>query len=133
MIHFDGEALLEPAPPHAVAGLAGEDLEDFALKRAGAVFFDACIVPLLTRQVNRFGDVFLNVLSHLWYYVRMLKRLSNLQAARKKRGFVQEDLAALTGISRSTIAELETGGRKARRGTTERLAAALRTTPGKLY
>ncbi len=63
----------------------------------------------------------------------MLKRLTNLQAARKKRGLVQEDLAALTGISRSTIAELETGGRKARPATTEKLAVALRTTPEKLY
>ncbi len=63
----------------------------------------------------------------------MLKTLTNLQAARKRRGFVQEDLAALTGISRSTIAELETGRRKARRGTTEKLAAALRTKPEKLY
>jgi transcriptional regulator with XRE-family HTH domain len=63
----------------------------------------------------------------------MLKTLPNLQAARKRRGLVQEDLAALTGISRSTIAELETGGRKARAVTTEKLAAALRTTPAKLY
>jgi len=63
----------------------------------------------------------------------MLKRLTSLQAARKKRGFVQEDLAALTGISRSTIAELETGGRKARPATVGKLAAALRTTPAKLY
>jgi len=63
----------------------------------------------------------------------MLKKLTNLQAVRKKRGFVQEDLAALSGISRSTIAELETGGRKARPATTEKLAAALRTTSKKLY
>jgi transcriptional regulator with XRE-family HTH domain len=46
---------------------------------------------------------------------------------------VQEDLAALTGISRSTIAELETGVRKARPATTEKLAVALRTRPEKLY
>ncbi len=46
---------------------------------------------------------------------------------------MQEDLAALTGISRSTIAELETGVRKARPATTEKLAVALRTRPEKLY
>ncbi len=63
----------------------------------------------------------------------MLKRLTKLQAARKKRGFVQEDLAALSGISRTTIAELETGGRKARPATADKLAEALRTTPTKLY
>jgi transcriptional regulator with XRE-family HTH domain len=63
----------------------------------------------------------------------MLKTLTNLQATRKKRGLVQEDLATLTGISRSTIAELETGRRKARSATTEKLAVALRTRPEKLY
>ncbi len=63
----------------------------------------------------------------------MLKTLTNLQATRKKRGLVQEDLAALTGISRSTIAELETGRRKARKATTEKLAVALRTRSEKLY
>jgi transcriptional regulator with XRE-family HTH domain len=63
----------------------------------------------------------------------MLKKLTNLQAARKKRGFVQEDLAALTGIARSTIAELETGRHKARPATADKLAVALRTTPKKLY
>ncbi len=61
-----------------------------------------------------------------------LRRLTNLRARRKRRGLVQEDLAALTGISRSTIAELETGRRKARPDTTAKLAAALRTKPEKL-
>lgn len=63
----------------------------------------------------------------------MLKTLVNLREARKKRGLVQEDLAAITGISRSTIAELESGKRKARPHTIEKLAKALRTKPERLY
>ncbi len=63
----------------------------------------------------------------------MLKTLVNLRVARKRRGLVQEDLAALTGISRSTIAELETGRRRARPATTDKLAVILRTRPEKLY
>jgi transcriptional regulator with XRE-family HTH domain len=63
----------------------------------------------------------------------VLRRLTNLKARRKRRGLTQEDLAALTGISRSTIAELEGGRRKARPATTTKLAAALRTKPEKLY
>ena len=109
------------------------DLAPGCSNTAGAVSLSTSIVSLLTRYVNPFADYFLNTLSHLWYYIRMLKGLTNLQAARKRRGFVQEDLAALSGISRSTIAELETGGRKARPATVGKLAAALRTTPAKLY
>lgn len=63
----------------------------------------------------------------------MLRTLVNLRDARKRRGLVQEDLATLTGISRSTIAELEVGRRKARPATVEKLAKALRTTPERLY
>ena len=63
----------------------------------------------------------------------MNKHLMNLRARRKRRGLVQEDLSALTGISRSTIAELETGRRRARPATAAKLAQALRTTPDKLY
>ncbi len=57
----------------------------------------------------------------------------NLKAVRRRRGLVQEDLAALSGVSRSTIAELEAGRRKARAATIRALANALRSKPERLY
>ena len=44
---------------------------------------------------------------------------------RKKLGLTQQTLAALTGLSRSTIVNFETGKREPRLGALERIADAL--------
>jgi transcriptional regulator with XRE-family HTH domain len=62
----------------------------------------------------------------------MLRTLSHLKERRERRGLTQEELYKLSGVSRSTIAELETGRRKARPGTTNKLAKALKTKPESL-
>jgi len=62
-----------------------------------------------------------------------LKRLNKLKERRERRGVTQEDLAVLAGVSRSTIAGLESGSRKARPASYARLAKALKTRPDKLY
>ena len=54
------------------------------------------------------------------------KVLSHLQEHRKQRGLTQEELFKLSGVSRSTIAELESGTRMAREGTIQKLARALK-------
>jgi transcriptional regulator with XRE-family HTH domain len=41
----------------------------------------------------------------------------------------QEELFKLSGVSRSTIAELESGTRRARDGTIQKLARALKVKP----
>jgi len=58
--------------------------------------------------------------------------LSHLKEHRERRQLTQEELHKLSGISRSTIAELETGRRLARTRTAMKLAKALKTSPEKL-
>jgi transcriptional regulator with XRE-family HTH domain len=60
------------------------------------------------------------------------KKLSHLSEYRKRRGLTQEELYLLSGVSRSTIAELETGKRLARPRTQEALARALKVKPHEL-
>jgi len=55
--------------------------------------------------------------------------LSHLSKHRKRRGLTQEELFKLSGVSRSTIAELESGTRMAREGTRRKLARALKVKP----
>jgi DNA-binding XRE family transcriptional regulator len=57
------------------------------------------------------------------------KRLSHLKRHRERRGLTQEELYKLSGVSRSTIAELEVGGRLARPATTDKLARSLKVKP----
>ena len=57
------------------------------------------------------------------------KRLSHLKEHRERRGLTQEELYKLSGVSRSTIAELEGGRRLARPATTEKLARGLKIRP----
>jgi transcriptional regulator with XRE-family HTH domain len=57
------------------------------------------------------------------------KILSHLQEHRERRGLTQEELFKLSGVSRSTIAELESGTRKAREETTRKLSKALKVRP----
>ena len=54
------------------------------------------------------------------------KVLSHLQEHRKRRGLTQEELFKLSGVSRSTIAELESCARMAREETARNLARALK-------
>ncbi len=57
------------------------------------------------------------------------KILSHLLEHRKRRGLTQEELFKLSGVSRSTIAELESGTRMAREGTIRKLARGLKVKP----
>ena len=57
------------------------------------------------------------------------KFLSHLKHHRERRSLTQEELYKLSGVSRSTIAELESGGRMARPATTAKLARALKVKP----
>ena len=81
------------------------------------------IVPLYSCEVKylwyRMVNVSRNVLSHLFKY-------------RQRRGLTQEELFKLSGVSRSTIAELESGSRMAREETTRKLARALKVKPTEL-
>jgi len=60
------------------------------------------------------------------------KVLSHLFKYRQRRGLTQEELFKLSGVSRSTIAELESGSRMAREETTRKLARALKVKPTEL-
>jgi transcriptional regulator with XRE-family HTH domain len=60
------------------------------------------------------------------------KVLSHLLENRQRRGLTQEELFKLSGVSRSTIAELESGSRMAREETTRKLARALKVKPTEL-
>lgn len=57
----------------------------------------------------------------------------SLRARRTRLHLTQQQVAVAAGMSQSTYARLEAGGRaNPRIDTVERLAAALRTTPGRL-
>ncbi len=58
-----------------------------------------------------------------------LRKLSHLKRYRQERRLSQEEVYKLSGVSRSTIAELETGRRRARPGTVRKLAKALKIKP----
>ena len=55
-----------------------------------------------------------------------------LIAARRRRALTQEELAAISRVSRPTIAALETGQRPAYLSTQRKLARALRVDPAEL-
>ena len=57
---------------------------------------------------------------------------SNLRAARKKRGWTQEDLAERSGVHAGEISRMESGKRDPQVSTVEKLAAALEIRPGQL-
>ncbi len=58
--------------------------------------------------------------------------LPGLMAARSRRGFSPNELAARSGVSPEEIAELEAGTREADEDILDRLTAALAATPGEL-
>jgi HTH-type transcriptional regulator / antitoxin HipB len=57
---------------------------------------------------------------------------SNLQAARKQRGWTQEELSARSGVQPGEISRMEAGKRDPQVSTLEKLAAALEIPPGRL-
>ena len=58
-----------------------------------------------------------------------MQSLPRLKEHRRRRGLTQEELALLSGVSRPTIAFLETTQRQATPLTTRRLAKALKVKP----
>ncbi len=64
--------------------------------------------------------------------VNWRKRGMRLKQIREKRGWTQERLAEKVGVSRVTIARIETANRKPSLELLERLAKALKVKPGKL-
>ena len=59
-------------------------------------------------------------------------KLGRLRGERKRSRLTQEELSRISGVSRVTIARLETGATKAKPETTRRLARALKVEPGDL-
>lgn len=51
--------------------------------------------------------------------------MTGLRRARERASLTQEELAKRSGVGRATIAGLETGSRRARTGTVEKLAGAI--------
>ena len=64
----------------------------------------------------------------IFYATRIGGESIRLAELRKAKGFSQEKLAALSGVSRVTIARLETGKTSTTLQTLERIAAALGVT-----
>jgi transcriptional regulator with XRE-family HTH domain len=58
-----------------------------------------------------------------------MQPLSRLKEHRKRRGLTQHELATLSGVSRPTIARLETTNTRAKSATTRKLARALKIKP----
>lgn len=56
----------------------------------------------------------------------------NVRAARKARGWTQEDLADASGLATVQVSRIERGVREIRLTTLLRLLTALDTSPGKL-
>lgn len=56
----------------------------------------------------------------------------NVRAARKERGWTQEDLAHKTGLAVVQVSRIERGRREVRLSTIIRLLRALETTPDRL-
>jgi transcriptional regulator with XRE-family HTH domain len=61
-----------------------------------------------------------------------MRPLSRLKEHRKRRTLTQEELANLSGVSRPTIARLETTNTRATPETARKLAKVLRTNPEEL-
>ena len=60
---------------------------------------------------------------------RFMDYLYRLKEHRERRGLTQEELAAISGVSRPTIAALELGYRRAYPRTTAKLARSLKVRP----
>ncbi len=56
----------------------------------------------------------------------------NVRAARKARGWTQEELAHRTGLATVQVSRIERGRREVRLGTLLRLLAALEASPSEL-
>jgi HTH-type transcriptional regulator/antitoxin HipB len=64
---------------------------------------------------------------------RAVKRFgANVRAARKAKGWTQEELAHESGLAPVQVSRIERGVREVRLTTLVRLIAALETSPGKL-
>jgi DNA-binding XRE family transcriptional regulator len=59
--------------------------------------------------------------------------LPRLTEHRRRRALTQHELTALSGVSRDTIAKLETTGRRATPETARKLARALKVKPEDLH
>jgi transcriptional regulator with XRE-family HTH domain len=59
-------------------------------------------------------------------------KLSRLKVVRERKALTQEELARASGVSRPTIARIETGDTEPYPSTTRKLAQALGVDPGDL-
>jgi transcriptional regulator with XRE-family HTH domain len=57
---------------------------------------------------------------------------SNLRAARKQRGWTQEELSERSGVQAGEISRMEAGKRDPQVSTVEKLAVALEIPPGQV-
>jgi transcriptional regulator with XRE-family HTH domain len=57
---------------------------------------------------------------------------SNLRAARKRRGWTQEELSEHSDVQQGEISRIEAGKRNPNVSTLEKLAVALEVSPGQL-
>ncbi len=58
-----------------------------------------------------------------------MRKLERLREERKRSRLTQEELARISGVSRVSIARLETGATRAKPETAHRLARALKVRP----
>jgi DNA-binding XRE family transcriptional regulator len=100
--------------------LLGPGRRESLTSAAPTSFINNFIVPLYPCAVNGFCCKIMSM---------SRTTLSHLQEHRKRRGLTQEELFKLSGVSRSTIAELESGSRMAREGTIRKVARALKVKP----
>lgn len=61
--------------------------------------------------------------------IRPMVKLTRLKLLRERKALTQDDLAARSGVSRITIARLETDAAEPRPSTTQKLARALGVEP----
>ncbi len=71
-------------------------------------------------------------MQHAQLSIAPLPKVPSLRRVREGKFLSQQDLAALSGVSRVTISRLENGAEEARFVTLRRLAQALEVEPGEL-
>ncbi len=98
------------------------------LQLAGAVSLDTHITPHFCITRTDFALKYKEILGGLCN----VQKLERLQEERKRSRLTQEELARISGVSRVSIARLETGATRAKPETARKLARALKVEPEEL-